>query len=232
MERLSSLQSRLALRARDLRGRDAPQLVEPTQRVKPIGRHKGYATVKTSRTSPYQVALAAILSASLAAVGCNSHECTLADCEAGFFTELAVPLECPQLEEFTVIVCRNERCSRGTPKCEAPPYSRERSAALDLYGPVLVEGSFSNGSTWGSGADSARRDWTLRVRVRAPSGESWMLKDGDRYTVEIVESSSGSAYISYEKVVTYERNYPNGIECDGEGGYCLFASDVPSRSGR
>jgi hypothetical protein len=179
--------------------------------------------------TPYHLALAALVSASLATVGCNSHACTLADCEAGFFTAITVPLKCAELEESTVTVCRNERCSRGKLKCETATYSREKRPEVVLYGPILVDGLFTKGSFTGGNSDDAPGDWILSVRVRAPYGESLMLKDGDRYTVDIVERETDRSLASYEKVVTYERNYPNGKECDGENGYCKVASDVPRR---
>ncbi len=64
----------------------------------------------------------------------------------------------------------------------------------------------------------------LNVEFWVTREERNTLKDGDSYNVRVELPGLADPLIDHSATAQYHDSYPKGRDCDGEDGYCRFAS--------
>lgn len=94
---------------------------------------------------------------------------------------------------YSLTICRNGACSSGT---------FDASSACQLKGELKTTFCSLKRSPQGAGL-------TLSFVLSSPNP-----KDGDEYTVKLVNGDTGAAPVDVKTTVTYKTSQPNGSDCD------------------
>jgi hypothetical protein len=125
----------------------------------------------------------------ISALGCSSDSCTLIGCSsAGLIAgEMSAPSG-----SVTLQACRNGACSK-----------LEAVAAAGCHSSAQLYVCFA------PAASGVRLDVTLYHDGHAPA-----LADGDVYTLDVLEDSSGTSLVDFTGTASYNEYRPNGEGCD------------------
>ncbi len=130
----------------------------------------------------------------------KSNTCTLVACQSGATVKLLVNLPPDEMLHATVVACRNDACSTGTPA--SVPSADGDKLLVRLQGGVTVVAYIST-HVFTPTLMGYELDSVFSIEDDA--------KDGDVYSVTV--QNGGASAASAKEPVTYTASTPNGVNC-------------------
>lgn len=130
----------------------------------------------------------------------KSTSCTLIGCQSGATVKLLVSLPPDEMLHATVVACRNDACSSGTP-ASVPSGDGDR-LIVRLQGGVTVQGYLST-HVFSPTLQGFQLDAVFSIEDDAA--------DGDVYSVTV--QNGGAPAASAKESVNYTASTPNGAAC-------------------
>jgi hypothetical protein len=126
--------------------------------------------------------------------------CTGRTCTTGIDIHGHMDVATTDVDGATLKVCRNATCA-GTKLQGIVPTRQDQGAVFNVHGALDMSLSLNL---------AANGVYTVDVHVDADPAD---LAQGDRYVVEIRNPSDGLIF-GFDRPVTYDEAFPDGVECD------------------